>query len=222
MNSTTKLESLLTSILKEAEAEVFRFLADRPDPVMAPIKKGPDWTNLPKGHIVTAGGEVLNPFDPRVDQMSIDDIAHSLANQCRFNGHCARFLSVAEHSVRVASRVQETTKDPKIALTALLHDAAEAYIGDIPKPIKSQLKNVNGVSIEDHEERIAWRLSLKFGTIHPLPPVVKKADNDQLQWEVERLMPPFKFGRPYYPWTPERAKTVFLQFFRNLSGKVQK
>lgn len=74
------------------------------------------------------------PMDPRADEVRLEDIAHSLSLLCRFGGHCSRFYSVAEHSVHVARLCS-----PEVALWGLLHDASEAYVVDLPRPIKRQL-----------------------------------------------------------------------------------
>lgn len=81
--------------------------------------------------IQTFSGKKFYPFDPRIEDIDIKDIAHSLSLICRYNGHCKYFYSVAEHCVRMVDIVSEENK-----LWALLHDAAEAYIGDICIPIK--------------------------------------------------------------------------------------
>ena len=79
-------------------------------------------------------GIVIDPFDPCPGLIRIADIAHALSMLCRFNGHCRHFYSVAEHSVRVAARC------PKgLRLEGLLHDAVEAYLGDVKPLSLSQL-----------------------------------------------------------------------------------
>lgn len=85
------------------------------------------------------GGEKLElPIvDPKI--ITITDIAHSLSMQCRFNGHIDKFYSVAEHSVIMARSLREQDYSREIQLEGLLHDAAEAYTGDIIKPIKDYL-----------------------------------------------------------------------------------
>lgn len=79
--------------------------------------------------IQTYTGKQFWPMDPRPEDIDIEDIAHALANICRFGGHCHTWYSVAQHSVLVS----EIAKDCK---AGLLHDAAEAYIGDMVRPLK--------------------------------------------------------------------------------------
>ena len=73
-------------------------------------------------------------LNPTEEEICIEDIAHALALTCRFGGHCSKFYSVAEHSIRVSNIVPETLR-----LQALLHDAHEAYLHDVPRPIKEDI-----------------------------------------------------------------------------------
>lgn len=92
----------------------------------------------------TFTGRMFWPLDPRAEDVCIEDIAHSLALQCRFAGHCREPYSVAEHSVRAALYVREMLGDEGRAdpdrhgeeLAALLHDASEAYLADVIRPVK--------------------------------------------------------------------------------------
>jgi len=83
------------------------------------------------GSITTFSGISFWPLLPNPDDIRIDDIAHALAHQCRFAGHTRLFYSVAEHSVRVSQLCR-----PEDALWGLLHDASEAYLSDVPAPLK--------------------------------------------------------------------------------------
>jgi hypothetical protein len=124
-----------------------------------------------------------NPFDPSdlvPGDFDIRDIAHSLSLQCRFNGHCTTFYSVAEHSVRV-SRV--CPQD--VALWGLLHDLGEAYVGDLPRPVKQEIPGFS--EIEDRVLRIATEA---FGLTWPMPDEVKRADDLLLVTEFRDLMGP--------------------------------
>lgn len=126
----------------------------------------------------TFTGRRFYPLDPRPEDIDQEDIAHALANLCRFGGHCRRFYSVAEHSVLVSQVVP-----PEDALVGLLHDATEAYLVDVPRPIKRSLSNY-----ADIEEQL-WRvISYKFDVPFHMPPSVKKADNDVLLAERDALL----------------------------------
>ncbi|MDP3133715.1 MAG: phosphohydrolase, partial [Burkholderiaceae bacterium] len=83
-------------------------------------------------YISTFKGNRFYPAEPRIDGIDIEDIAHGLAYQCRFNGQTSAFYSVAQHSLMVADLVP-----PALRRAALLHDAAEAYLGDMVKPLKA-------------------------------------------------------------------------------------
>lgn len=83
--------------------------------------------------IQTYTGKKFFPLDPDPELICIEDIAHSLAMQCRYNGHTRRFYSVAQHSVILASKF---FKSHDLRFAALLHDASEAYLSDVPLPIK--------------------------------------------------------------------------------------
>jgi len=100
--------------------------------------------------------------------IDIVDIAHSLSNLCRFNGHSRKFYSVAQHSCWVAAHCP-----PEYKLEGLLHDAAEAYIGDVTRPLKQLL----GEPYKQLEQSIELAIALRFGLTYPWPDSVKDADN---------------------------------------------
>lgn len=89
-------------------------------------------------HIRTFTDKKFYFLDIRPEHICIEDIAHSLSNICRYGGHCKQFYSVAEHSIACCDRMGNG-EDASVRLWALLHDAAEAYIGDICKPLKTLL-----------------------------------------------------------------------------------
>lgn len=86
--------------------------------------------------ILTATGQRFDYTDPEGHVYSIQDIAHALSHQCRFLGHTSRFYSVSEHSRLVSALCQRAGHGVQSELVALLHDVAEAYIGDVPTPLK--------------------------------------------------------------------------------------
>ncbi len=154
---------------------------------------------------------------PVSSDINIMDIAHSLSLQCRFTGHCKRFYSVAEHSVRVANLVE-----PSLRKQALLHDATEAYIGDISRPLKKMLPEIKSI-----ERSIQIHISREFGIPVEMHDAVKYADDtllatekrdllgtcpDDVQWET---LPKPIWGQ-IHPWSPEDAEHKFLSFFYSL------
>ena len=94
-------------------------------------------------YIQTYNGKLFSLIDPQPEDVHIADIIESLSKQCRFVGHCKYFYSVAQHSVIVSNIVNEEER-----LAALMHDAVEAYIGDISKPLKLTLECLCGKSFK--------------------------------------------------------------------------
>jgi hypothetical protein len=165
--------------------------------------------------IQTFTGRQFWPMDPRAGDFDILDIAHALSNICRFTGHCTEFYSVAQHSVLVAR-----TLPRDLQLEGLLHDAPEAYICDIARPVKPYLANYKTV-----ETNIARAISEQFGVPSDLSPQVKDVDNAILVDEMETLMvtPPEpwafyadRLGIQIDPWEPKRARGEFLAAFKTV------
>lgn len=167
----------------------------------------------------TASGAAYWPLDPRAEEVNIIDIAHSLAMQCRYGGHCARFYSVAEHSVHVSRLVPSDD-----ALTGLMHDATEAYCSDVIRPLKKYLANYAEI-----EQRNWLAIAQAYNLPKVLPQSVHDADIAMLFAEQKELMsPPPRLGwgmglttpivahTPIFGWTPARAKNEFLQRFWEL------
>lgn len=144
------------------------------------------------GWMQTFSGVAFWPLDPRADELRLVDIAHALSNVCRFAGHCREFYSVAQHSVLVASLVE-----PAVRPFALLHDAGEAYFGDLVRPIKS---SPGMEAMERGERRVR---NLVFETFCGRYPAsyewdeVKHADLVALATEARDLM-----AQPPQPWDP--------------------
>lgn len=135
----------------------------------------------------TFTGVMFWPLDPKPEEIVIEDIAHSLSMQCRFNGHVREFFSVAQHSVMVSYIVPL-----EHALWGLLHDAAEAYIGDMVKPLKLHQPDFRRV-----EALIMVAVCDRFGLDHLEPPEIKEADNVMLMTERRDLL-----SLPPETWTP--------------------
>jgi uncharacterized protein len=113
--------------------------------------------------IQTFTGLQFWPLDPRPEEVCIRDIAHALANTCRFNGHTAHFYSVAEHCVALAGWALDRPGMPRearkrLAALALMHDAAEAYLPDVPRPLKRLMPE-----FRDAEDRLLTVIFRRFG-----------------------------------------------------------
>lgn len=158
----------------------------------------------------------------------VEVIAGALSRICRFGGHTSTFYSVAQHSVLV-SRIC----DPADALVGLLHDAAEAYLGDLIRPLKRQPQFDGYASIETRLMRCVWQ---RFGVEqtgwhHQLPVSVQRADEVLLATEARDLLGNETLERwsslrdiqplavMVEPWAPWQAEEVFLRRFRELVAK---
>lgn len=131
-----------------------------------------------KDKIRTYSGIYIDVFNPKPSDITIEDIATGLSRQPRWSGQSKVFYSVARHSIEVA---QLASKELKIA--ALLHDASEAYLGDMPSPIKSRLPDYKKM-----EENLMKCIALKFDFQYPLNPDVKLFDEYRLKIEWENVM----------------------------------
>lgn len=168
--------------------------------------------------IQTYTGRKFYPLDPRRQDIDIRDIAHALSLHCRFNGHCQCFYSVAEHCVRVCDLL--SCEAPKLALWGLLHDSAEAYLTDMPRPVKAQLPQ-----FEVLEDRLLQVIVTHFGLGFPMPAKVREADDVLLATEARDVMgpppEPWSFGgqpltEHIEPMTASRAQKEFLARFKRL------
>jgi uncharacterized protein len=177
----------------------------------------------PDGSITTYSGIRFWPLQPNPADIRIEDIVHALSNQCRFGGHAREFYSVAEHSVRVSQLCR-----PEDALWGLLHDASEAYLSDVPAPLK-ELPAFEAYRAA--ERSLQGTIAVRFGLSTEQPRSVTEADRAVLGIEICDLLRPLgspQPGRPPHktklvianPWPPRIAKARFLTRFRELCWKL--
>lgn len=176
---------------------------------MAAVTRRGDWMQ-------TYRGQMFWPMDPHPDEVDIVDIAHALSNACRYAGHVREFYSVAEHCV-LMSRAMTTLNDRR---WALLHDATEAYLVDVPRPVKPHL-----AGYREAEAALMAVIAKRFRLIGEMPETVKRADNGILQDERNQAMSPsehvWAFDAPPLGvtlrfWRPEEAEREFLIAFSEL------
>ena len=166
--------------------------------------------------ILLLSGEYFDLAEPEACAFQVSDIAHALGNICRFTGHTQRFYSVAEHSVICSHMVP-----PEDAMAALMHDAAEAFIGDVSSPLKSLLPDYKAV--ERRVEQAVWS---RLGLPPTLPPSVKIADRRALAVEQRVCMgngDEWGNGEPSDEdcalirfLSPEDARAAFLDRYHDL------
>lgn len=164
------------------------------------------------------------PFDPKPEDIDIEDIAHALSLQCRYAGHSRFHYSVAQHSVYVSQIVPA-----KDALWGLMHDASEAYLVDLPRPIKNFCQL--GANYRVYEETIMKAIQKRFGLKGEMPLSVKNADEIILATEKRDIMP--ARGRDWSlrheplselyitSWSDMAAESKFLERFGQLTGGLR-
>ena len=177
------------------------------------------WDN---DYIATLNGNKFWPLTGE-GKLDIHEIAHALGMICRFNGHVIRFLSVAEHCVLVSKIVPE-----EYAFDGLMHDAAEAYLGDVISPLKCNM-TLCGESWKKAEYHIEKQIAKHCGIPWPCDPSIKTLDLTLLATEKRDLM-----KKPPQPWLtlpkpltcriltvlqPEFAERTFLREYKNLLGR---
>jgi hypothetical protein len=185
-----------------------------------------------QAYVETASGIRAHLWGERTldwEQVSVFDIAHALAMQCRFNGHCRSFYSVAQHSVLVSRVVDRETSSNRLAMLALLHDASEAFVGDIVQPVKMVLDEIAPAwrEIEAETQRvIEVVLAGRAATDEECEPI-KRADVALLACEAARLMPSggswWNLPSPPLPnplgriWTFDEGRRKFLGTYYRLA-----
>jgi hypothetical protein len=171
----------------------------------------------------TYNGKHVHPLSPSQDEIVIEDVAHSLSQQCRFLGHTHSLYTVAQHCVLVSEMVP-----PGDALWGLLHDASEAYLGDLPAPVK---RDPQMEFYRIAEERLLTCIARKFGMPPEIPRSVMQADKillatefrdvttvDDLDWIIAECGCEPAKGLRIMPWHPTVAERSFLVRFLELTA----
>jgi 5'-deoxynucleotidase YfbR-like HD superfamily hydrolase len=180
----------------------------------------------PGPYIQTSSGRWVNPFDPDPSMLDPDDIARALANVCRFGGHTRAFYSVAQHSVIVSELVQERGGDVEDVFAALMHDATEAYLGDMPHPIKH--RSPLGAAFKEAEDRLEAVLQARFA-IKADVPEIKRVDRallatereafSSISWDWPELEGVEPLELALTAWPPDEAARRFAERYAELDAR---
>lgn len=184
-------------------------------------------------HIHTNSGIKFHFMKPNINEMNIEDIAHSLSMKCRWNGHIDTFYSVAQHSLQVSEYVKEMGASPLYVFEGLLHDMAEAYTVDMPTPLKNVCKE-----FQDIENNLYEAMAIRFGVPAKISHYTKLADRMALICEAGTL---FKIAPSWLkdeyttsseaynrlnnrfhirPMTSKESRDAFLIAFDKLSAAI--
>jgi hypothetical protein len=184
-------------------------------PIAKALARKGDWMQ-------TYTGRQYWPADPRPEDVDIRDIAAALSKQTRYGGHCLRFYSVAEHCVLMAYRLHALGHARATCFAALMHDASEAYLVDVPRPIKGRLGGYAEI-----ESLNMTAIAERFSFAWPMPPIVKDFDTRMLLDEqAQNMAPPpadwrvagDPIGVTLQFWSPDEAAGAFMQAFYLMNG----
>ena len=173
----------------------------------------------------TYTGKKFYPTAPNAADVDPLDIAHALSMQCRYNGHVKEFYSVAEHCWLISHALERDYGSRDLALWGLLHDATEAYVGDMVRPLKKQIPAFSEV-----EDRVMKAIAERFDLFtETMPPEVKDADNRILvdekaalmgkqpgAWSVDGLKPLRVYIKA---WDPTTARNKYMERLIALTGE---
>ena len=183
------------------------------------------------GWFMVSTGRKFYILNPRVEDVDIRDIAHSLSLICRYGGHCREHYSVGQHSLYCSARAVELEADPLLQMHVLLHDAAECYLGDIVRPYKETLPSFS--KLEDETMTVIYEaLNLQLPTLED-EKFIKRVDNEVLLAERRDIVnhanipwniPAVAWGKPIQPVPDQKlVERLFLSrytFLRACLGAV--
>jgi uncharacterized protein len=175
--------------------------------------------------IQTLSGRRVNPFDAAPEDIDPGDIARALSNICRFGGHSRAFYSVAQHSAIVCDLLEARGATRGELMAALLHDAAEAYLGDLPHPLKH--RSELGAGFRAAEKRLEAVIAERFALpdaaarIKPLDRSLLAAERrifSEVTWHWPELDGAEALDIEIEPWSPRRAQEEFLRRYERIEA----
>ena len=174
--------------------------------------------------IMTYTKKMFDPLRPKAELVDITDIAHALSMLCRANGHFKTFYSVGQHCINCAKEAAERGYSPRLQLACLLHDASEAYLSDVTRPVKAELPKYK--EIEEPLQEMLWNLWLSAPLTEEEKAQVFEIDDAILAYEFVHLMGesivekmPEIYSAPEFSFTGfETCAQEFLKYFRKLTA----
>jgi hypothetical protein len=174
--------------------------------------------------IATLSGTPFYIEEMNIEDIPLNDIAHALSMNCRYNGHISRHYSVAEHSVIIADILKLQGASREVCLQGLMHDVSEAFIPDIPRPFKGEI-----TGFQEYEEQLLVKVALAYDFYYPFDDRVLYLDRNIVRNEAEQLFPnpPHwvqgydyidEAGGWYMGLTAEQAKRDWLDAFEELKS----
>ena len=169
----------------------------------------------------------FTPLEPKLEDIKIEDIAHALSLMCRANGHYSEFYSVGAHCLNCYDEAVARRETPRIRMACLLHDASEAYLSDITRPVKKNLERYMEI-----EEKLQNMIYEKF-VGEPLndyeKQMVKTIDDALLYWEFYEFSAvklgdsePFVAMTPdFYKGTMKQVEQAFLDAFNEINSPTE-
>jgi len=161
------------------------------------------------GRINTLSGKVINLLDPKPEEINIEDIARGLAYNCHFGGHTPKFFSIAQHCLMVVQMMKEDNCSTELMMAGLLHDAAEAYLGDVVKPLKVELDRYQEI-----ENKMLSVIFEKYNINYSNMPLIKIYDIEVQKMEFFTF---YKGGNEITEFLdPEQSRELFLKIYEEL------
>lgn len=175
-------------------------------------------------YITTYTGKHFDPVHPDMTQADIQDIAHALSMICRGNGHVKTFFSVGQHCINAAREAAERGYSRRVILACLLHDAAESYMSDVPRPLKSSMTEY--VRIENRLLDLIYEKFLGSRLTAGEANLVKQIDNDLLDYDLKELLnecseaaaPQLRISLNYEFVPFEQVEQAYLELYYQYRG----
>ncbi len=168
----------------------------------------------------------FDTLNPRLEDIRIEDIAHALSLMTRANGHFPEFFSVAQHCIQCCKEALARNYVPQVALACLLHDASEAYLSDITRPVKKDMTMY--LQIEEQLQNMIFEKFLGFVPNGEDADLVDNIDDACLYYEFDHFMDmqiypiePVMMSEVSYEFCPmKEIETEFLELFAKLRAEI--